>query len=269
MARALTSRIYDCEVVHERLSPKRHGFRYRLFFLDLDLAEMGALSKRLLPFSHNRFNLYTFRDDDHLDLGKKSLRENLVAYMSGQGIELPEDGTIRLVTLPRILGYIFNPVCFYFFFDADGRPLHVLVEVCNTYREVKPYLIASSEDGYRFKLRAPKHFYVSPFSSVTTEFDFRIEVPGNRIEIHIDDIENDETVLLSWIRGEERALTNGRLFWYGIRYPLLTLQVILKIHWQALQLWLKKLHVFPKRADVENQKDVMRPHSSLTDGNES
>jgi DUF1365 family protein len=263
MAGTLTSRIYDCEVVHERLQPKRHAFRYRLFYLDLDLAELGSLSKKLLPFSHNRFNLYTFRDDDHLDLGKEDLRSNLESYLAGQGIELPDEATIRLVTLPRILGYIFNPVCFYFFFDAEGKPLHVLAEVCNTYREVKPYFIDSSADGKTFSLKVPKHFYVSPFTNLTTQFHFRIDIPGDQIEIHIDDVENDETVLLTWIRGEAKPLTNARLFWYSVRFPLLTLQVILKIHWQALRLWLKKLHVFPKKENLELQKDVLRPHSTL------
>jgi len=264
VAEKLRSSLYECEVVHERLHPKKHGFRYRLFYLDLDLEELPALRKKLWLFGHNRFNLFQFRDSDHLDLGAETLRENLELYLGKHGIVLPEDARVRLVTLPRIAGYIFNPVCFYFFSDRDGKPLHALVEVCNTFKELKPYLIRDV-DGDSFKLTAPKHFYVSPYTSLETSFEFRLKVPGDKIEIHIDDVEDGRTILLSWIRGERRALTNRRLAWCAIKYPLLTLQIILKIHWQALRLYLKKLPFHRKSENPEQQREVLRPHNSLTE----
>lgn len=263
MGTALTSSLYDCEVIHERLIPKRHQFRYRLFFMDLDLSELPELSRRLLLFGHNRANLYSFRDSDHLDLGQEGgLRPNLEAWLEEKEIQLEPDDRIRLVTLPRILGYIFNPVCFYFIY-SEGKPKHVIVEVCNTFRELKPYLIDSTEEPGYFRLTTPKHFYVSPFTSLTAEFDFRVRVPGDDIEIHIDDRENGETTLVSWIRGRRQPLTNARLAWYAIRFPALTLLVMFRIHWQALRLWLKKLPVFRKQADPELQRDLLRPHANL------
>ncbi|MFT5105811.1 MAG: DUF1365 family protein [Pseudoalteromonas tetraodonis] len=265
MAAGLNSSLYECEVVHKRLSPKTHSFRYRLFFLDLDLDELPRLGRKLWLFGHNRFNLFQFRDSDHLDLGKPTLRENLDAYLGEQGIELPVGAKVRLVTLPRIAGYIFNPVCFYFFSSADGRPLHALVEVCNTFKELKPYLIEAPQGDTRFRLTVAKNFYVSPFSELDTEFDFRLKVPGERIEINIDDREDGEVVLLSWIRGQRRELTNFRLFVCVFKYPLLTLQVVVKIHWQALRLWLKKLPFHRKADRPELQTDLLRPHSSLTE----
>ena len=167
MGESLTSSLYDCEVVHERLVPKRHQFRYRLFFMDLDLAEIPHLARKLMLFGHNRPNLYSFRDSDHLDLGREGgIRGNLEAWLRENGIELDPNDRIRLVTLPRILGYTFNPVCFYFIYSG-GKPAHVIVEVCNTFRELKPYLIDSPESPGYFRLTTPKHFYVSPFSSLT------------------------------------------------------------------------------------------------------
>ena len=266
MGRELRSSIYECEIVHKRLHPKKNQFRYRLFFLDIELSELDQLRKRLWLFGHNRFNLYQFRDKDHLDLGQPTLRENLEVHLAEKGIDFPEDGRVRLVTLPRIAGYIFNPVCFYFFTDKDGRPLHAMVEVCNTFKELKTYLIEQPVEGKEsFRLTTPKEFYVSPFSELDDEFDFRLKIPGENIAIHIDDIEDGRTVLVSWIRGKRRDLTNGRLAWFALKYPLLTLQVIAKIHWQAFKLWLRKLPFHRKAERPELQVDVMRPHSSLND----
>ena len=271
MEAPLTSCLYDCEVVHQRLVPRRHGFRYRLFFLDLDLAELPALDRRLRLFSHNRFNAYTFRDDDHLDLGAgPGLRENLEAWLAEKDISLPSDARVRLVTLPRILGYIFNPVSFYLIINRQGEPIHVVVEVCNTFRELKPYLIDRPESPGYFRLTTPKHFYVSPFTSLTAEFDFRVRIPDeDGIEIHIDDRENGETTLVSWIRGDRHLLTDTRLAWYTARYPFLTLLVIVRIHWQALRLWMKRVPFFRKSDHSEDQRDLFRPHASLSSQSKS
>ena len=264
MGESLTSCLYDCEVVHRRLSPKRHGFRYKLFYLDIDLEELPELSRKLWLLGYNRRNFYSFRDSDHLDVGAAGgLRGNLEAWLGEQGIRLRQDDRVRLVTLPRILGYVFNPVCFYFIF-RDGVAIHVVVEVCNTYREVKPYLIESPQEPGRFNLTTPKHFYVSPFTSLEAEFDFRIQVPSDTLELHIDDKEGGETTLVSWVRGERRPLTNARLLWYALRFPLLPMQIMFKIHWQALRLWIKKIPVFRKADHPELQQGLLRPHSSLT-----
>ena len=171
----MKSGIYQCKVGHRRFAPKQHSFNYRLFLLDLNLEELPALHRRLLLFSHNRFNVFSFRDSDHLDTGAGTdLRTNLAKWLNEQGVLLKNDEQIRLVTLPRIFGYVFNPVSFYFISDAAGTTNSVVVEVCNTFGELKPYLIQSPEKPEFFRLVAPKNFYVSPYSKVTAEFDFQI-----------------------------------------------------------------------------------------------
>ena len=264
MPTALTSCLYDCEVVHERLSPKRHGFRYRLFFMDIDLDELPALTHKLWFFSRNAWNLYGFRDADHLDLGKGDVKANLIQHLADHSIAVPADARIRLVTLPRMLGYLFNPVCFFFISDAKGQSLHAVAQVTNTFHELKPYLIEKPNAQGVFSLITPKHFYVSPFSTLDTSFHFQLGVPGDRIKIHIDDLEDGQKTLVSWIHGERRELTDTRLLSNLVRYPLMTVGVIARIHWQAFRLWLKKLPFHRKSANPGLQRDLYRPHASIT-----
>jgi len=268
MDEPISSCLYDCEVVHQRLHPKRHEFRYRLFYLDIDLDELDELSRKRRLLSHNRFNIYSVFDKDHLDVDNNGLglRAALRSWMAERDCDLADDDRIRLLTLPRVMGYIFNPVCFYFISDQNRNPRCVVVEVRNTFRELKPWLISDQRnggDGAQFHLRTRKNFYVSPYSSLEAEFDFRVGVPGDRVEIHIDDIEDGRTTLVSWIRGERKALTDGRLLWYCFRFPLLTVGVIFRIHWQALKLWLKRIPFYRKAANPELQTDLHHPHHSL------
>ncbi len=262
----MNSCIYECNVMHHRLEPKEHHFSYRIFMFALDLDEIEALSKRLTFFSLNRWNLYTFRDRDHLTLpgGEgKTVKENLITYLADNGIQFPKDGRILLVTLPRVLGYIFNPVSFYFCSDAAGAPLCAVVEVGNTFREMKPYLLREPAGENQFRLITPKHFYVSPFSALDLAFDFKLRVPGENLDIHIDDRNGERRVLLSALTGKRVPLTTARLVWFTLKYPLITLKVIFFIHWHAFRLWLKRLPFFRKAANPELQRDVLRPHVSI------
>lgn len=266
----MNSCLYECSVMHHRLEPKEHQFRYRIFMFALDLDEVAALPERLGLFSVNRWNLYAFRDRDHLTLAGcegKSLKENVLAYLAQHGIRLPDGGRILLVTLPRVLGHIFNPVSFYFCSDASGAPLCAVVEVGNTFREMKPYLLREPAGERMFRLVTPKHFYVSPFSPLDLDFDFKLRVPAETLEIHIDDRAGDRRVLLSALTGSRAPLTTARLLWFTLKYPLLTLKVIFLIHWQAFRLWLKRLPFYRKAANPGQQRDVLRPHSSLAGKN--
>jgi DUF1365 family protein len=261
----MNSCLYECQVMHHRLEPKEHHFSYRIFMFALDLEEIETLGRKLPGFSHNRWNLYTFRDRDHLTVAgheTATLRENLTAWLAGEGVTLPAEARVRLVTLPRVLGYIFNPVSFYFCHGADGTPLCAIAEVGNTFGEMKPYLLREpGEKGFR--LVTPKHFYVSPFSGLDLLFDFKLRIPGDSLEIHIDDRAGDRPVLLSALTGHRLPLTTANLWWCTLKYPLITLRVIFLIHWHALLLWLRRLPFHSKAAHPELQRGLYRPHSSI------
>jgi DUF1365 family protein len=256
--------LYECTVMHHRLEPKENHFRYRLFMFALDLDELDSLAVR--GFSRNRWNLYTFRDRDHLTLPgheAASLRENLSAWLVGHGIALPSGGRITLLTLPRVFGYIFNPVSFYFCSDASGAPLCAVVEVRNTFGELKPYLLPAPAGDGHFRLVTPKHFYVSPFSALDLCFDFKLRVPGETLDLHIDDRAADRPVLLSALTGRRAPLSTARLLWFTLKYPLITVKVIALIHWQASLLWMRRLPWHRKAANADLQRDVFHPHASI------
>ena len=256
----MTSCLYECEVMHRRLKPARKRFDYRVFMLSIDLDHPPRI-----PFlGLNRFNLFSLHDRDHVDLGESGgIRGNLFAWMKRHDIKCPPDAKIQLVTLPRVLGYAFKPVSFYFVTSSDGEPLFAIAEVGNTYGEMKLYLVGEQgSNGWQRKVA--KDFYVSPFSNTRDSFHFRLGLPEKNWTVHIDNLDADGPTLVSSIRGTARSLKASRLCWFAFKYPLLSLKIIVMIHWQALKLWLAKVPYFPKAAHRESQRDVLRPHSSLT-----
>lgn len=257
------SAIYECNVMHHRLSPKVHRFSYRLFYLWLDLDELDLLSSRLRFFKHNQWSLFSFFDTDHISKNSLQTKESLLQTLKESGVETSSIAKIRLLTFPRILGYIFNPVCFYYCFDVHEKPLCAVAEVTNTFHEQKPYVL-TEQDGGTFRLITPKHFYVSPFFDLELNFDFKLRLPADHLEIHIDDRQGDERVMLTSLTGKRRNLTDSALLVCAIKYPLLTLRVIFLIHWHALRLWMKGLTVYRKAAHPELQRGVHNPHHSIS-----
>jgi uncharacterized protein len=260
----MNSCLYECTVSHRRLVPVDHQFTYRIFMFSLDLAEVESISRKVRGFSHNGRNLYAFNDRDHLEADDRPIREKLEKYLATQGVTLPSRGRVQLVTLPRMLGYIFNPVSLFFCYDEQGKPLHAVVEVGNTFREIKLFFLPSPDKRMDFRLRAEKEFYVSPFSTLDTSFDFHLHLPDRRLDMRINDYKDGQLTLVSTLMGRQVPLTTKALWWFTLKYPLVTGKVIFLIHWQAFRLWLKRAPFIAKTASPEKQKDVLRPHRSLT-----
>jgi len=257
----MNSCLYECTVMHRRLSPKRHEFVNRIFLFALDLDELSTLTAQVPIFSHNQPGLYNFRDDDHFQLTPGTARENAEAFLASHGItEKPH--RILLLTNARFLGYTFNPISIWFCYRADGSPLAAIAEVGNTFKELKPFHVPF--DNGVFHLRTPKYFYVSPFSELDLEFDFRFEPPGGHLGVYIDDYKGTDKTLITSLTGTRTELTTANLVAFTIKYPLITLKVIGLIHWHALLLWLKRLPFYRKEARTDLQRDVYRPHESLT-----
>ena len=134
-----------------------------------------------------------------------SLKERVVAYLAARGVDLA-GGRVVLVTLPRVFGYLFNPVSFYFCYDREGAPVATLAEVTNTFREMKVYFLGpeTRASSPEFRRRIPKFFYVSPYSEVDVDFDFALRPPGERLDLRIDDYTGSSRLLASALTGARR-----------------------------------------------------------------
>jgi DUF1365 family protein len=279
MSAAMRSCLYECQVMHHRFAPKAHHFSYNIFLFGVDLDELGAMARAIPFLSVNRRNLYSFREGDFLPTSEPlhnggggspsggGLKERVLSYLAARGVEIP-GGRIVLLTLPRVAGYLFNPVSFYFCYDSAGRPAAAIAEVTNTFREMKPYFLgpgtlAGGAGQPSFESRMPKFFYVSPFSDVDVAFDFRLRAPDDGLAIRIDDYAGQERTLASSLTGRRRPLTATRLAWYSLKYPLITVKVILLIHLHALRLRVKRVPWFAKAARAADQRDLYRPHESI------
>jgi len=243
------------------MEPKKHKFNYNIFMFYIDLNELDLITKQFFLLSRNKFNFFSFRDKEHLRLPKdkpddsKSTKEHILNYLSQNGVAAPK--RIMLLTNLNTCGYNFNPVSFYYCFDDKNQPMCCVAEVSNTFREMKPYFVGSDKlADNSFTLNTSKNFYVSPFIDHDANFYFNLNVPGEKLNIRIDDYKNDKRLFISTLTGTKKPLTNGNLLWYAIRFPLIPLWIMTLIHWNAFLLYIKKIRYFKKAEFPELQKDV-------------
>ncbi len=250
-----SSQIGFGSVRHTRLRPAANRFAYRSYFLRLPMRTLtqSPLAQRTLV--RNRFGLFAVNDADHGDGGDP------IAWIDGllarAGIA-DAQGELWLHTFPRVLGYVFNPVSFWFCHRSDGALRAVVCEVNNTFGERHCYLLAH-DDGRPLRwgeeLVAGKAFHVSPFCRVSGRYRFRFmlaepkaagEAP--RFVARIDHDDADGPLLLTSIEGRLEVASDRALLRAFLGYPVFTFGVIARIHWQALRLWLKRVPFFSKPA---------------------
>ncbi len=249
----MTSALYSGMVVHQRFKPRRHRLSYRLAQILFDLDAMPSL--RL--FSHNRFNLVSFHDRDHLDGSGTDPRVQIAQVLTDAGLQ-PDGGPIRLLCMPRILGHAFNPISVFFCHRRDGRLMALLYEVNNTFRQRHSYLIPVDDpEAATIHQHCDKAFYVSPFMSMDMTYEFRVVPPGETtsIVVHGDDAQG--RVITAAFAGRREELSDAGLLRMLLRHGLLSLKVLGAIHWEATKLWLKGLRMQPRPSPPDHAVTIV------------
>ncbi len=233
-------------VMHRRLRPTPHGFTYPVFFLRIPLSSLGRLSSRWL--SVDRWNLFSLARRDFGPRDGSDLERWMRALLARHGVA-HADGEIVLQAFPRVLGYVFNPIAFWYCHGSGGELRAVLCEVANTFGERHNYLVAHA-DGRAIvpgePLTARKSLHVSPFCEVEGHYRFRFPGDARQPEVRIDYHDAEGLLLVTSLHGRAHPLRDALLLRAFFGYPFMTLGVIARIHWQALRLWMKRVPFFPK-----------------------
>lgn len=233
-----SSALYVGEVVHQRTRTFDHRLHYRLWMVLADLDELDWLQDRL-RLLRRRFGPITLRTADHGDRSGRPLRLQIETYLAGAGINIA-GGPIRLLTMPRILGYGFNPISVFFCHTPDGALAALLYEVTNTFHERHSYLVAAPENQTGpVRQTVEKRFFVSPFMDRDLTYDFTVRPPGEAVSVVVAVRRGDTPILTASFAGLRRPLTDGQLLRAFVTHPLLTWKVTLGIHWEALRMMLK------------------------------
>jgi DUF1365 family protein len=250
------SALYVGSVMHSRLRPKLHRFRYAAFWVLIDLDELKEISSRLTLFSHNKRNLFSLRDADHGDGSGTSLKEQIKTMLRSNDIDLG-GGRITLLCMPRMLGHCFNPLSVYFCTCPDGGLAAIVYQVHNTFGERHAYVVRTIPGAAVERHRRPKEFYVSPFLDMDLHYEFRTSVPNARLALAIQVTQEGARILTAVMTGKRRPLDDRTLLTCALTMPWITLKVVLAIHFEALRLWLKGIRVRPHRTNTATQKTLV------------
>jgi DUF1365 family protein len=227
--------------MHVRRTPQRNLFRYPVSYFLVDLDELDALRSLRLVGS-----VFQLRDRDHF--GGGPIKDEVRALTGDESVE-----RVLMLTQLRVLGYVFNPVTFYWCYRADGSLACMVAELNNTFGERLPEVLRGPQLHYEHR----KRLHVSPFFGLDQSYEYAFSQPGDEVwaRIHVRDDDGGRP-LTAVLHGRRRELTNAALLRTLVRYPLMPLQVIVLIHWQALRLWLKRVPFHRKPPFVPGEGSV-------------
>ena len=236
------------QVRHARLKPQAHAFAYPTYFLMLPMRHLQAHGGGALAI--NRRAALSFHDADHGD-GRSAAEGGSLAWLlellAREGIN-DADGEVWLHCYPRVLGYAFKPVSFWYCHGSDHRLRAIVVEVNNTFGERHCYLLPKPQWGV--EQTASKVFHVSPFCHIEGIYRFRFmrtqRASGERTVVRIDHDDAQGPLLQTSVSGQLEPVSAQSLRRAIWQFPLMTWGVIARIHWQALKLWWQRIPYVPK-----------------------
>lgn len=249
----MNSCLYTGWVNHRRLRPRQHTFRYRLFMVYLDLAELGRVFQGRWLWSTRRFALARFRREDHFGDPNLPL-DTCVRDRVEQETGRRPRGPIRLLTNLRYFGYCFNPISIYYCFNPEGDQVENLaVEVTNTpWGERHCYVLDCTGQSQKHYFRFAKAMHVSPFMPINLVYDWHSQQPGEQLGVHMNVLEGEEKLFDATLSLRRQSINGAHLAAVLIRFPAITVKVIAAIYWQALRLWLKQIPLFDHPVQHDN-----------------
>ena len=248
--------LIDCHILHQRFSPKKHGFNTKFFWFDLEIMELDSISKKVPLISVNTSGAYQFNEHSHLPLGGKTLRENVITLLEKNN-ETRTPSSIRLLTNLKFFGYLFNPISL-FLITFEGGDHCAIIEIGNTFNEIKPYFVSSNlftEGGFEYS--CPKNFYISPFLAHDNQLHFKFRWTEQGFTLDIDDYEEDQLVLITRMRSSFSPLSSIDLIKKTIAFPFSTIRTISLIHYHAFLLWMKKIRYYKKNEFLNLQQGAL------------
>ena len=238
------SSILRGEVIHQRMGPSKHAFKYPMTFFAFNLNELDQLHKQASLFSYNQFGVLSLRDHDYLHGHKTSVLKQLNRLLPKE----QEDEETLLITSPRYLGYAFNPVNFHLRLSNQGELRHAVAEVNNTFgdRHVYPLRNLKKTGEQTWTASCAKQFHVSPFNNMEGSYHFTFKVQADKLFMGVDLYRDGACVMKTYQQGERKALTNTTIWKHALLHPFDTaLNSMPRILWQAAHLYYrKKLKVF-------------------------
>jgi uncharacterized protein len=244
----VNSCLYIGKVIHRRHLPRKHLFQQRLFMLMLDLRELPQLFDRYWLWSARRPALACFRRTDYHGDPQATLDHSIRARVAAETGQHPV-GPIFLLTHLRYFGHNFNPVSFYYIYDSTACHLETVVaEITNTpWRERHCYVLpvtTAQRNGNHLIWEFDKQFHVSPFMPMNQHYHWQIDTPAQRLQIAMHNHQDGQRVFDAFLRLQKQPINSFNLAKVLLLFPLMTMQVLLMIHWQALRLWWKKIPFF-------------------------
>ena len=248
----MDSCIYEGRVRHTRRTPAEHSFEYRLFLMYLDLEELPRLFSKRWLWSASGPALARFRRSDHIGDAAEPLDESVRALVEAETGRRPQ-GPIRLLTNLAYFGHCFNPVSFYYCFDSAGEKVEFIVaEVNNTpWGETNTYVLQCDTSKRSWRFASEKKMHVSPFMPMDIDYGWALSTPGENLSVYIANAKDGKKFFDATMVLERRAISSRSLAGVLLRYPFMTLKVMLAIHWEALRLWAKRCPYYEHPAKQE------------------
>jgi DUF1365 family protein len=249
----MAAAIYRTRITHLRTAPARHYFAHRGYSWYIDVDRPPQLPRWLRPFAR-------FDPTDHFNGGPgDSLRQRIDAFLTEHGAAVP-DGRITALLQARVLGYVFNPVSFFWCHDSDGVLRHVVAEVHNTYAARHAYLLPPADTP----VVAPKRLYVSPFNPVAGHYLIRAPRPGRRLDIIVSLHGSNAPLLVATLRGTRRQPTVAEIIRLQFISPLAPLMGALRIRIEGIVLWLRRVPVVPREDPPDTDSQCPRRQEGMS-----